>query len=315
LTYASLVALAIATTSCARPKSDNITAFATATSALASFAKSAADLDIEIDGKRSAAAAANAYSAGASKFPPNKGVFITGKSDADWKAISGFLDAVSAYASALAKANDPSLVSGLADKVSSVETALSKVASAKANVTPANAQRVTLIGGIVTDLVGVASNLYASIQITAAMDEAQTILNDARIPLRDSILAVVADSNSKLEDYRTALRCKLLIAKGTYNEDDCPKLTANDIKIPTTQATSIEQYDSYIAASQDYFALQARVEALKGLDKAIDAMVSGHQKLKDNLDNTAALTQFLQTVGDIADKMAKVEALRKPAKQ
>jgi len=33
------------------------------------------------------------------------------------------------------------------------------------------------------------------------------------------------------------------------------------------------------------------------------------------LDNTGALTQFLQSVGDIADKMAKIEALQKPAKK
>jgi hypothetical protein len=260
---------------------------------------------------RLAANAANSYTAGATNFLPKDGVLVTGKSDADWKAISGFLDAVSAYADALAKANDPSLVTGLTGKVSSVGTALSKVAAAR-NASPTDVQRITTIGAIVSDLVGVATNLYASVQIQAAMTQAQPILDSARAPLRDAINAVIQDSRRKLEDYRVSLRCKLLIARGDYSALQCPKLPKVAAP-PVGQSTSIEQYDSYIAASQDYLALNARVSALKGIDKAIDDMISGHEKLKDNLDNTAALTQFLQSVGDIADNLAKLEALKKTA--
>lgn len=297
-------------TGCARPKSDNITAFANATSALTAFAKSTADLDTEIDGKRVTTDAANSFTAGAPNFLPKEGVLIRGKSDADWKAIGGFLDAVSAYADALAKANDPSLVTGLTGKVSSVGTALSKVAAAR-NADPTDVQRITSIGAIVSELVGIAINLYASNQIQAAMTQAQPILEDARAPLRDAIGAVLQHSRRNLEDYRVSLRCKLFIARGEYSANQCPKLAK--LALPAGQSTSIEQHDSYVAASQDYLALKARVGALEGIDQAIDDMISGHAKLKDNLDNTAALTQFLQSVGNIADNMVKLEALQKTA--
>jgi len=296
-------ALFALTAGCARPQDANITAFANATTALSSLAKSAGDFDIEIDGKQRAAKAANDYASGSKlEFKPQDGILITGKSDADWKAIGAFLDAVSAYAAALAKANDPNLETGLSSKVSNVGSALAKVAAAKATTTGAKdqQQRITAIGAIVSDLVGLASNLYASTQIRSAMAKAQPILEEARAPLNDAINIVVADANSKLEDYRVALRTKLAAA----NSSDCPGSKR------CAYATSFEKYDAYQAAYQEYLTLNTRLDALRGVTKAINAMITAHQKLGEDLDDTGALTQFLQAVGDIADKISDLSNVK-----
>ena len=173
---------------CARPKDDNIKAFASATGALATFAKTAGDLNVELDGKFKLAMAAQASLKDKS---PNlsvaKAVLVTGTSDADWKAVSGFLDAVTAYAEALAKANDPSLVTGLADKVTSIGSAISKVEGALAIADSAGQERIGAIGNIVGELVGIASNMYASIQIRESMAKAQIVLDRGRAPLQQAI--------------------------------------------------------------------------------------------------------------------------------
>jgi hypothetical protein len=75
---------------CARPKDANITAFANATSALTAFAKDTGDLNVDIDGRiKLAMAAHKAIAATNTDFPAEKGVLITGQSDADWEARAG----------------------------------------------------------------------------------------------------------------------------------------------------------------------------------------------------------------------------------
>ena len=55
---ALIFSCAICLSGCARPKDDNIKAFANATSALTTFAKSTGDLNVEVDGKIKLALAA-----------------------------------------------------------------------------------------------------------------------------------------------------------------------------------------------------------------------------------------------------------------
>jgi len=295
---------------CARPKDANLTAFANATSTLATAAKNASSLDVQIDAKLRAAAAARNYAAGSPlKFDPKGGTFITGKSDADWKAVTAFLDAVNGYATALSQANDAKLVGGVTGGITSLGTALANANAASALANPNNQQRINLISGAVADLVGVVGNGYAAIEIRAAMNEAQPILQAARGPLKDSLKIVFADATSKLEDYKQALRCRLSIAgarPGT--QASCPP--GKDIHVAdAAPPTSLEKYDAYLAAWQDYLAIQASVQALGNLPAAVDAMIAAHEKLKDDPDNSAALAGFLQAVGDIAAKEGQFEAL------
>src|SRR6476646_6474429 len=96
---AGFFVIALCLISCARPKDANISTFSNATTALTSFAKSTGDLNVQIDGKIKLATSAYKSIAGTNTdFPAPAGVLITGESDADWKAVTAFLDAISAYA-------------------------------------------------------------------------------------------------------------------------------------------------------------------------------------------------------------------------
>jgi hypothetical protein len=304
---------------CARPKDANIAAFANATSALTTFAKNTGDLNVEIDGKIKLAMAADKAIAGTdTTFPAAKGVLITGESDADWKAVVAFLDAVTAYASALAKANDPSLESGLSDKITSIGSALAKVEAAKAAANSQNQARVQVIGNIAGAIINIAANLYASIQIHSAMAEAQRVLDAARDPLQAAIYDVYSSSQLKLTKYETVLWCKLTTVSGfpansqtNAGRDPCKAFFTDLAKVDVTPANTLQRYDTYIAISEEDTGLQARLKALKDVSKAVGAMIDAHKKLMQDLDDQTALTQFLQSVGTIADNLAKLQAPQK----
>lgn len=287
---------------CARPRDENLKAFATATSALSNAAKTAGGLNTEIDGKIKLTEAADEFADGGvtrhPHFPAPEPQFVAGKklTVADWKVIEAFLAAVSAYADALNKANDPKLETDLTDKTTALANTIAKAATAQdvargnPNATK-DLQRLQFIGGIAVDIVSIASNIYAGYQIQQAMDDVQPQLDAARAPLTDAINAVVVDDKAKYNLY--------------------VKTAQDKLKLVSKDPTFIAKYDAYVALNQDVETLNARVAALDSLSKAVGAMIDAHAKLKDNLDSKTALLQFLQTVGDIVDKVQKIEALQK----
>lgn len=310
---------AIAVSGCARPKDDNITAFASATGALTTFAKNTGDLNAEIDSKiKLALAAQDSIAGNAVVIGVPKGEFLTGRSDADWKAVTGFLDAISAYAAALAKANDPTLETGLGDKLTSIGSAIAKVNTALS--LGGSSDRITAISGIVGQIVTVAANLYASYQIKDAMNQTQSTLDQGRPFLQDALAGVYRSSAVKLAEYKLILGCKTVLVaalpdsagqdKSANTKEGCriryPKLAAAVI----SPSSSLQRYDNFIAASQEFAGLQVRVEALKDVSKAVGTMIDAHNKLKDDLDDKTALMDFLKSVGSIADGLAKVEGAK-----
>jgi len=281
-------------TACARPQDTSITQFANSTIALATFAKNTNDLNAQLDAKYKGAEAAQSYvDQGTITLPPPKGTFLGGQSDADRKLVEGFLDAVSEYSTALAKANDPTLETALSGEVSKLGTSVSKISAARSLGSQSTAvqNRITLIGGVVADLVQIASDLYATAQIRAAIAAVQPVLERAQKPLTTAIKAVQIDNRTRLERYRAALVQKL-----RYGRDGPAGMT------------SVEKYDLYLSTSADYAAMAASVDALQNLDQAISAMIKAHAALLTDADKKAALLAFLATVSDIADKVQKMRA-------
>ncbi len=302
---------------CARPKDANITAFSNATTALTTFAKSTGDLNVQIDGKIKLATSAYKSIAGTNTdFPPPKSVLVTGESDADWKAVTAFLGAVSAYASALSAANNPNLESNLSSKIPGISTALSNIAAANAAANSQNSQRIQLIGNIAGAIVDIASNLYASIEIRDAMSKAQPILETARAPLEEAIYHVYSSTQLKLTKYETVLWCQEttlsgypVTSSGNRGADPCRAFFPDLQSAKITQASTLERYNNYAAISQEDASLKLQLSALKDVSKAVGAMIDAHAKLMQDLDNQAALTTFLQDVDTIATNISKAQAL------
>ena len=81
---ALIFSCAICLSGCARPKDDNIKAFANATSALTTFAKSTGDLNVEVDGKiKLALAAHEAIKGESATIKVQKSILLTGNERVD----------------------------------------------------------------------------------------------------------------------------------------------------------------------------------------------------------------------------------------
>jgi hypothetical protein len=301
---------------CARPKDDNIKAFSDATSALATFAKSTGDLNVEIDGKiKVALAAQEAIKGENATIKAQKSVLLTGKSDADWKAVTGFLDAISAYAKALSAANDPGLETGLGDKVTSVGAAIAKVDAAMAL---ANSDHITAISNVVGQIVTVATNLYASYQIREAMMRVQHTLDVGGPHLQSAIRYVYTNTGMKLDNYQLLLECKgAIVASGPVEsatlrqaKEICKRKFPGVFEAAITPASSLERYNNFVASQQELSGLQTRLAALKNVGESIAAMIDAHKKMMTDLDDKAALLDFIKSVETIADNLAKVEAAK-----
>jgi hypothetical protein len=317
---ALIFSCAICLSGCARPKDDNIKAFANATSALTTFAKSTGDLNVEVDGKiKLALAAHEAIKGESATIKVQKSILLTGKSDADWKAVTGFLDAISAYATALSAANDPGLETGLGDKVTSIGSAIAKVDTAIALTD--SPDRITAISNVVGQLVTVATNLYASHQIHEAMGRAQNALDNGAASLQSAVHFVYNNTQRKLDRYQNLLQCKgAIVASGPEESGRPDKL--KDVKefcrgrfprtfdAAITPASSLERYNNFVASEQELSGLQARLAALQNVGESIGAMIEAHRKMMIDLDDKTALLDFLKSVGTIADNLAKVEAAK-----
>jgi hypothetical protein len=314
-----LLVCALSAVGCARPKGDNITAFAAATSALTTFAKSTGDLNVEIDGKIKLALAAQESIKGQSAtIKVQKSVLLTGKSDADWKAVTGFLDAISAYATALSAANNPDLETGLGDKVTKIGSAIAKV-DAAVNLA-GSSERIGAISNVVGELVTLATDLYASYQIRDAMRRAQIVLDRGAPSLRSAVHFVYNNTQNKLSKYQTLLQCKVaVVASGPDSgkpdkladaKEFCRARFPGVFDFPITPASSLERYDNFVAVEQELSGLQTRLAALQNVGKSIDAMIEAHRKLMNDLDDKTALLDFLSSVSTIADNLAKVESAK-----
>jgi len=322
---------------CAGPKDANVTAFANATTALTTLAKSTGDLNTDIDSKIKLAIAADQSIGGDTSIPAPKGVLITGKSDADWKSVVAFLDALSAYASALAQANNPGAKdSSSSDKKTSASSASANMATAKAAASSSKS-RVQQIGSIVEAIITLASNLYAGIQIRETMTEMQPVLEKARIPLTTAIYNVYSSTQNKLFQYETILYCRATLLGGfpEGNIKACLKYFPNAVRqiiqakqavedaergkvnplkplleLEPTRVTILERYNNYVSISQEDAALKLQLSALKDVSKAVSAMIDAHAKLLQNIDDPSALTQFLQQVDKIAQSVSQAEKLQ-----
>ena len=329
------VAALLVVTGCARPRDDNLKAFATATSALVTAAKTAGDLNVEIDAKIKLTKAATKFASRSDPhfvFPAPAGEFVGGHSDADWKAIRAFLSAVSAYADALQKANDPKLETGLSDKTTGLFTALANARSAmdtarsmkpssscKSACVAKRKQEVLTIGGIVANVVTIASNIYAAYEIQKSMEAMQPHLEAARQPLTNAINAVIADDQTKFDDYLVAAQQKLRAIAGSEDklrdlsekQREAIALRARETNVAFNDVKFIAKYDAYVSLNDDYRTLEARVAALSSLSSAVGAMITAHGKLMEDLDSKTALLDFVKSVADIADKLEKIKELHK----
>jgi hypothetical protein len=310
---AAALACAALIVGCARPRDDNITAFANATGALTTFAKNTGDLNVEIDSRiKIAVAAQQSITKPAYNIDVAKGKLLNGKSDADWQVISGFLDAVSAYAKALAAANDPSLETNLGDKYSSMGSAIAKINTAAK--LGGSSDDITAMSNIIGEIVKIASDLYASYQIRQTMDKTQHLLDDSRKYLQDAVGRVHENSSRKLERYRDALECKITMmsnveAAGKEERRKFCLARFHDLAgLPANPASTLQRYDNYVAASQEYAALKARLDALNDVAAAIGSMIEAHRKMSKDLDDKTAVTNFLANVGSIADNVAKLRS-------
>jgi hypothetical protein len=281
---------------CSHPTDKAITKFADSASALTSIISSAVDLGTELDGKTKATVAGTAFASGSwPKFPPQAGTFFDKQTKEDWAVRVAFLKAVSAYAKALAEVNDPSLVKSVTDTTQSLSVALSDFVAAESTAagTTNRSQRIQLIGGIIADAVGFATELYSGARMRDVMSRAQPVLDRARNILKPDLADMTAAINTATNIYQRTVIDKL-------------QMYADDSKL-----SRAERYDLYIAASNEMASLRQRVQVLRDAGDAIDAMVEAHRGLMQNSDDQRALVAFLSVVQSMADKVKKLRALDK----
>jgi hypothetical protein len=267
-----------------------------------SIVTSASDLAIEIDGRAKAAAEATNY---ASKklgvFPPPPGMLLQGKSDADWAVRITMMKAIGAYAKALAEANDPALSKSVSETAASLSVSLSNFETARlssAGLTgaeaAARANRIQLVGGIVSDALGFATELYTGARIREVMTNAHpTLVSGVAILKKDLAELVVSIQLKRIREQRN-LTNKL------------------EVHVSDPLLNSVQRYELYMAAASELAALQARVEVLQQAGEALDNMLQAHESLIGSSDDKRALSAFLAIVQSMSDKVKKLRDLQKP---
>jgi hypothetical protein len=287
---AALISLLVS--NCSHPSDKAIASFADSTTAITSIASSAVNLQTDVDDKTQALRAATSFASGAtSVFPPPQGVYLDKQFKKDWAVRVAVLEAIGAYAKALAEANDPALAKSVSDTTTNLSVALSDFQSAaatRAGGSPAAAQRIALVGGIIADAAGLFTEFYTAQQLRAVMTRIHPKLEEARDLLKADLASILSDLKGQQNAYTRAL------------EDKLTKITG---------LTPSQRYDAYMNAAGDFAAMKARIVILQGSVDGLDAMVEAHKAIIEDTDDKRAVLAFVTFVKDVADKARKLQDL------
>ncbi|MCK0208423.1 hypothetical protein MWN33_10315 [Starkeya koreensis] len=319
---AALALTLVGLNGCARPSSESIQAFASATGGLLTSANAAADFNAAMNQKVHVAEKAQAYAAkGAVDVSPNPDKLLGGHGVALWRSVTGFLGAVTAYAKALAAANDPALVTGASGAVATLGGAVGGVATATgapASVTP----QITAVANIASHIVQIGLELHAARQLRSAMEDVQPLLEQAQAPLTRIVTAIRTDTGKLLRDYDSLISIRLDLARtpppdepaATAEPGRADPATGNGPPVLAKGEEFQRRYELYVALVSERDALLVQHEALARLPAAIAAMANAHAEIIASLDKpqarTAALLAFVQQVGAIATEIGKLQALQ-----
>ena len=237
-------------------------------------------------------------------FPPKPAVLLIGTSDADWAVRLAIMRSISVYARALSEGNDPALSKSIAETSSSLSVALANFETArltgdtrlKPTQVAARSQQIQGVGAIVGDLLGFASELYTGVRIREVMAKTHPVLEEAVGFLKKDLAELTSWIELEKGEYEAALQDKL-------------RMYADDGSLNT-----ISLYDLYTAAAIESAGLDARIEVLRGANKALDGMVSAHYALIESVDDKRAIAAFVEVVEALADKVKKLRDLDKTAR-
>lgn len=295
-----ILAVAFGLGGCGYPGTKDITSFSDSAVAVSQLAKSAAVLNVELDGKVKASRKAVQYAKGGvpRDFPPPPGEFIGGKSDKDWAVRTAVLNAIIAYATSIRAASDTTQGTQVRESLSGLSLALTDFATASAaqientrrrTAALAEAQQIQNAGEIVATVAGYAVNVYAASEIRRVMHDVHPALEEIVAILKKDFAALSESIKEKTDGYVVVIQDKL-VAHST------------DHLLSTAQ-----KYDLYMMAATEFGALLERVEVVSSFPRLLDKLVKAHGDLKNNVDSKTELVAFLTLVQELAAKVKKFQ--------
>jgi len=258
--------------------------------AITSIASSASDLQTDLDDKTQALRAATDFAASRRLiFPPPHSNYWDKQFKKDWAVRVTVLKAIGAYAQALSEANDPALAKSVAETTTNLSVALSDFQTAVANrarTSPAVAQHIQLVGGIIADAASLLTEFYTAQQLRVVMARVHPKLEQARDLIKQDLTEIALGLKSQQNAYKRALDDKLTKISGL---------------------SDLQRYDAYMNAAADFSAMAARISVIESSAAGLDAMVDAHRELMESSDDKRTVMAFTSFVKDVADKAKKLQ--------
>lgn len=246
---------------------------------------SAAELDIELDAKQKRVEQAYSYATkGAAEFPAPEGVIFDGTLDKDWAARKELLAAIQAYAGALTEANDPKLSASATEAASKLSVALNGFI-ATTGATEASKKAGSAVGSMAASFAGFTVEIYSGARIREVMRKTHPTLERACNVLKQDMNDLIFSIKSKRDAYHDTLINNLSL----YVKD--------------SRINKVQRMDLYMSASNEYAGIEARIEILEKVPKALDDLVKAHKELLDDVDDKRALVALQTLVDSLAQQI------------